>query len=114
MESTNQKLKVLIEQHKADPNLRVDPVGMVLNGVVDAAVSGGIANYKVCEANRPHLFIIQVKGIVLTIQTIGCALLGLIPTTKLFLDDIPVFIKQLLWVWTESSLSLSDVSEMVI
>ena len=40
MESTNQKLKVLIEQHKADPNLRVDPVGMVLNGVVDAAVSG--------------------------------------------------------------------------
>lgn len=26
---------------------QVDPLGMVLNGVVDAAVNGGIANYKV-------------------------------------------------------------------
>jgi len=43
---TNQKIKSLIEQHLADPSLKVDPLGMVLNGVVDAAVSGGIANYK--------------------------------------------------------------------
>jgi len=33
-------------QHRADASLKVDPLGMVLNGVVDAAVSGGIANYK--------------------------------------------------------------------
>jgi len=44
---TNQKIKSLIEQHLSDPSLKVDPLGMVLNGVVDAAVSGGIANYKV-------------------------------------------------------------------
>ena len=45
--STSQKLKSLISQHQLDAGLRVDPLGMVLNGVVDAAVNGGIANYKV-------------------------------------------------------------------
>ena len=47
LESVNQKLKSLIDQHRAEANLRVDPLGMVLNGVVDAAVNGGIANYRV-------------------------------------------------------------------
>jgi len=47
LSETNQKIKSLIEQHLADASLKVDPLGMVLNGVVDAAVSGGIANYKV-------------------------------------------------------------------
>lgn len=47
MEQTNTKLRSLIDQHKVDPALRVDPLGMVLNGVVDAAVNGGIAKYKV-------------------------------------------------------------------
>ena len=47
LETVNQKLKSLIDQHRAEANLRVDPLGMVLNGVVDAAVNGGIANYRV-------------------------------------------------------------------
>jgi len=46
LSETNQKIRSLIEQHLADASLKVDPLGMVLNGVVDAAVSGGIANYK--------------------------------------------------------------------
>ena len=53
LETTNQKLKLLINQHRMEPNLRVDPLGMVLNGVVDAAVSGGIANYKVSILTLP-------------------------------------------------------------
>ena len=52
LDTTNQHLKSLIEQHRADSNLRVDPLGMVLNGVVDAAVNGGIANYKVSWVQR--------------------------------------------------------------
>ena len=47
METTNQKLQVQIDLHRTDPKARIDPLGMLLNGVVDAAVSGGIANYKV-------------------------------------------------------------------
>ena len=47
LEGTNQKIKSLIDQHRLDAGLRVDPLGMVLNGVVDAAVNGGISNYKV-------------------------------------------------------------------
>lgn len=47
IDETNDKIRSLIDQHLADPNLRVDPLGMVLHGVVDAAVNGGIANYKV-------------------------------------------------------------------
>lgn len=47
METKNKKLLMLIEQHRHDASLRVDPLGMQLNGVVDPAVSGGIANYKV-------------------------------------------------------------------
>ncbi|KAH9503217.1 Dedicator of cytokinesis protein 1 [Bulinus truncatus] len=46
MEEKNKKLIMLIEQHRMDSTLRVDPLGMQLNGVVDPAVSGGIANYK--------------------------------------------------------------------
>lgn len=46
LEGTNQKLMHLIKEHMKDATLRVDPLGMVLNGVVDAAVNGGIANYK--------------------------------------------------------------------
>ena len=46
MEATNHKIKGLIDAHQLDPTLRVDPLGMVLNGVVDAAVNGGIMLYK--------------------------------------------------------------------
>ena len=46
-EATNMKIKALIDQHRNDPALRVDPLGMLLNGVVDAAVNGGINNYQV-------------------------------------------------------------------
>jgi len=52
LDETNQKIKSQIDQHMADPTLKVDPLGMILNGVVDAAVNGGIANYKVtCVAS---------------------------------------------------------------
>ncbi len=47
LDATNQKLKALIDHHKMEPSLRVDPLGGVLSGIVDAAVSGGISNYKV-------------------------------------------------------------------
>jgi dedicator of cytokinesis protein 1 len=47
LESKNQNIKSLIDQHRSDPSLRVDSLSMQLQGVVDAAVNGGISNYKV-------------------------------------------------------------------
>ena len=47
IDETNQKLSSLVDQSYTDPSLRIDTLGMVLHGVVDAAVNGGIANYKV-------------------------------------------------------------------
>ncbi|KFM61426.1 Dedicator of cytokinesis protein 2, partial [Stegodyphus mimosarum] len=46
MESTNKKICSLIMQHKRDPMLPINPLSMLLNGVVDAAVMGGIINYE--------------------------------------------------------------------
>ena len=43
----NERLLLVINQHIADPELRVDELERMLGGVVDAAVNGGIANYKV-------------------------------------------------------------------
>lgn len=47
MDDKNKKMATVIDQHRHDPALRVDPLGMLLNGVVDPAVQGGIAMYKV-------------------------------------------------------------------
>lgn len=49
MEEKNKNLVTLIEEHRMNEGLRVDPLGLHLSGVVDPAVSGGIANYKVLE-----------------------------------------------------------------
>ena len=51
LETTNKRINSLIESHVADPNLSCSSLGMLLNGVVDASVNGGISNYKVSELN---------------------------------------------------------------
>eukprot|EP00105_Crassostrea_gigas_P042991 XP_019927139.1 PREDICTED: dedicator of cytokinesis protein 1 isoform X1 [Crassostrea gigas] len=47
LETTNKRINSLIEQHIADDHLSTNNLGMLLNGVVDASVNGGISNYKV-------------------------------------------------------------------
>ncbi|XP_062566377.1 dedicator of cytokinesis protein 1-like isoform X2 [Saccostrea cucullata] len=47
LESTNKRINSLIEQHISDSHLSTNNLGMLLNGVVDASVNGGISNYKV-------------------------------------------------------------------
>ncbi|KAL8560337.1 hypothetical protein ACOMHN_006068 [Nucella lapillus] len=46
MEDKNKKIAMEIEQYRHNPQLRIDPLSMSLNGVVDPAVQGGIAMYK--------------------------------------------------------------------
>ena len=46
MEQANKSLTELILAHRADPKLTLHPLSMKLNGIVDAAVNGGINNYE--------------------------------------------------------------------
>lgn len=47
LESTNKKINSAVEQHALEQTISVQNLGMLLNGVVDASVNGGISNYKV-------------------------------------------------------------------
>ncbi|XP_064601988.1 dedicator of cytokinesis protein 1-like isoform X2 [Liolophura sinensis] len=47
IDGKNKALQSMLSQHKVDPSLRIDPLGLTLNGVVDPSVNGGITKYKV-------------------------------------------------------------------
>ncbi|NXY37396.1 DOCK1 protein, partial [Pomatorhinus ruficollis] len=51
MQLTNDKINNMVQQHLNDPNLPINPLSMLLNGIVDPAVMGGFANY---EKVTPH------------------------------------------------------------
>ncbi|XP_037536633.1 dedicator of cytokinesis protein 5 [Nematolebias whitei] len=46
MEKANEKLSNLVQQQAYDRSLSVNPLSMMLNGIVDPAVMGGFANYE--------------------------------------------------------------------
>lgn len=46
MHLTNEKISNMVQKHLNDPNLPINPLSMLLNGVVDPAVMGGLANYE--------------------------------------------------------------------
>ena len=47
MEDKNKRISNELDQYRHNQQLRIDPLSMSLNGVVDPAVQGGIAKYKV-------------------------------------------------------------------
>uniref|UniRef100_A0A8C5CX94 Dedicator of cytokinesis 2 n=1 Tax=Gadus morhua TaxID=8049 RepID=A0A8C5CX94_GADMO len=46
MEFTNEKILALINQYQTDFSLAINPLSMLLNGIVDPAVMGGFAKYE--------------------------------------------------------------------
>ena len=46
MESKNQEIQLQTAIYSTDRSLSINPLSMLLNGVIDAAVMGGIKNYK--------------------------------------------------------------------
>ncbi|XP_030888531.1 dedicator of cytokinesis protein 1-like [Leptonychotes weddellii] len=46
MQLTNDKMHSMVRQHLDDPSLPINPLSMLLNGIVDPAVMGGFANYE--------------------------------------------------------------------
>jgi len=46
MMKTNEKILSEINRHQNDPSLPINPLSMLLNGIVDPAVMGGFAKYE--------------------------------------------------------------------
>ncbi|XP_064176802.1 dedicator of cytokinesis protein 1 isoform X2 [Anguilla rostrata] len=46
MQLTNEKINNMVQRHLNDSNLPINPLSMLLNGIVDPAVMGGFANYE--------------------------------------------------------------------
>ncbi|XP_069755178.1 dedicator of cytokinesis protein 2-like [Narcine bancroftii] len=46
MEKTNEKILTLITQYQGEDHLPINPLSMLLNGIVDPAVMGGFAKYE--------------------------------------------------------------------
>lgn len=46
MEQTNEELKEIVNHFMTSENANLNPLSMKLNGIVDARVMGGFANYE--------------------------------------------------------------------
>ncbi len=55
MENSNNKIRNLILQYRSDSALPLNPLSLALNGIVDAAVMGGIVNYEKAFFNDEYL-----------------------------------------------------------
>lgn len=55
MEMANEKLSNLVQQQACDLSLSINPLSMMLSGIVDPAVMGGFSNYeKVCQSSPKY------------------------------------------------------------
>uniref|UniRef100_A0A665WM75 Dedicator of cytokinesis 1 n=1 Tax=Echeneis naucrates TaxID=173247 RepID=A0A665WM75_ECHNA len=55
MQLTNEKISSMVQRHLTDPNLPINPLSMLLNGIVDPAVMGGFTNYEKAFFNDKYM-----------------------------------------------------------
>uniref|UniRef100_A0A3Q2DTW0 Dedicator of cytokinesis 1 n=2 Tax=Cyprinodon variegatus TaxID=28743 RepID=A0A3Q2DTW0_CYPVA len=55
MQLANEKISSMVQRHLTDPNLPINPLSMLLNGIVDPAVMGGFANYEKAFFNDKYM-----------------------------------------------------------
>ncbi|KAF3828310.1 hypothetical protein GH733_005007 [Mirounga leonina] len=64
MSTANEKILMMINQYQSDESLPINPLSMLLNGIVDPAVMGGFAKYEkgkaldrgqMTEVQEPHI-----------------------------------------------------------
>lgn len=71
MSAANEKILMMINQYQSDESLPINPLSMLLNGIVDPAVMGGFAKYeKVRDLGVYPLcpFVLNPRG---TISSVG-------------------------------------------
>uniref|UniRef100_A0A803SLU4 Dedicator of cytokinesis 1 n=1 Tax=Anolis carolinensis TaxID=28377 RepID=A0A803SLU4_ANOCA len=56
MQVTNDKINNMVQQHLNDPNLPINPLSMLLNGIVDPAVMGGFTNYEKAFFTEKYMY----------------------------------------------------------
>lgn len=61
MQLTNEKISNMVQRHLNDPNLPINPLSMLLNGIVDPAVMGGFANYEKVAGGRCVVSLLFLK-----------------------------------------------------
>ncbi|XP_075772170.1 dedicator of cytokinesis protein 2-like isoform X2 [Pelodiscus sinensis] len=55
MQKTNEKILCEIQRHRGEPGLPVNPLSMLLNGIVDPAVMGGFAKYETAFFHEAYM-----------------------------------------------------------
>ncbi|KAA8581416.1 hypothetical protein FQN60_002997, partial [Etheostoma spectabile] len=55
MQLTNEKISSMVQRHLNDSNLPINPLSMLLNGIVDPAVMGGFTNYEKAFFNDKYI-----------------------------------------------------------
>ncbi|KAK5881418.1 hypothetical protein CesoFtcFv8_022219 [Champsocephalus esox] len=55
MQLTNEKISSMVQRHLNDSNLPINPLSMLLNGIVDPAVMGGFTNYEKAFFNDKYM-----------------------------------------------------------
>ena len=55
MRSKNKEIQSMIGRYRADAKANLNPLSMLLNGVIDAAVMGGISNYEKVNCNNNNI-----------------------------------------------------------
>ncbi|NWT57803.1 DOCK2 protein, partial [Erythrocercus mccallii] len=55
MMKTNEKIMSEINKHQNDPSLPINPLSMLLNGIVDPAVMGGFTKYEKAFFQEPYM-----------------------------------------------------------
>ena len=60
----NREIQALTSQYSANKTLNINPLSMLLNGVIDAAVMGGLSNYEKVCSNNCHMTSHDCRGIV--------------------------------------------------
>ncbi|GCC33624.1 hypothetical protein chiPu_0012094 [Chiloscyllium punctatum] len=56
MQTSNDKILTMINQHHSDPNLSINPLSMLLNGTVDPAVMGGFTKYETAFFTEKYMY----------------------------------------------------------
>ena len=54
LESKNQEIELQVAMYSANKTLSIHPLSMLLNGVIDAAVQGGVKNYDLIFFNPAY------------------------------------------------------------
>jgi len=115
----NRDLNSLIKRHRADHSLNPSPLSMLLNGVIDAAVMGGIAVYEKVFFSREYisknpddeLLITQLKDSI--VEQVDILEQGLQVHKQVVSPELEAFHKKMETVYKETKIRVAPYKRQV-